>query len=161
MWKTLAQDFTDCDVINRGFGGCEIADCTNYTDRIVVPCRPRLIVLRAGVNDIAAGKTPEQVRDDFRAFVVKVRAKLPKVRIAYLTINATPTRWANVQREIKANRLIEEYVRRGENLDYIDTFAATLGGDGKPRRDLYVRDGIHFNAAGYQILADAVRPHLK
>jgi len=54
--------------------------------------------LRAGGNDIAAGKTPEQVRDDFASFVEKVRAKLPNVRIAYMTINATPSRAKNVER---------------------------------------------------------------
>jgi len=77
MWKTLAQDFPEHKVLNRGFGGCQIADCTYYADRIVVPYNPRLIVLRAGGNDIAAGKSPEQVRGDFQAFVDKVRAKLP------------------------------------------------------------------------------------
>ena len=61
LWKTLAQDFPEYKVLNRGFGGCQIADCTYYADRIVVPYKPRLIVLRAGGNDIAAGKTSEQV----------------------------------------------------------------------------------------------------
>ena len=120
--------------------------------RIVIPYKPRLIVLRAGVNDIDASKTPEQVRDDFQAFVEKVRAKLPRVRIAYLTINATPARWANVEREKKANQLIKDYIGKGENLDYIDTFDATMGADGKPREELFIKDRLHFNAEGYKIL---------
>ena len=160
MWKTLAQDFPQYKVLNRGFGGCQIADCTYYADRIVVPYQPRLIVLRAGGNDIAAGKTPEQVCVDFQAFVDNVRAKLPKIRIAYMTINATPARWANVEREKKANRLIKECIVKGENLDYIDTFDATMGADGKPRKELFVRDRLHFNAEGYKILASEVHRHL-
>jgi len=160
MWKTLAQDFPEYKVLNRGFGGCQIADCTWYADRIVLPYHPRLIVLRAGGNDLAAGKTPEQVRDDFLAFVAKVRAKLPKTRIAYLTINATPSRWANVEREKKANQLIKDCVVKGDNLDYIDTFDATMGADGKPRVELFAKDRLHFNAEGYKILAARVRDHL-
>ena len=160
MWKTLAQDFPEYKVLNRGFGGCQIADCTWYADRIVIPYHPRLIVLRAGVNDIAAGKTPEQVRDDFLAFVAKVRAKLPKTRIAYLTINATPSRWANVEREKKANQLIKDCIAKGANLDYIDTFDATMGADGKPRVELFAKDRLHFNAEGYKILTARVRDHL-
>ena len=160
MWKTLAQDFPEYKVLNRGFGGCQIADCTLYADRIVVPYRPRLIVLRAGVNDIAAGKTPEQVRADFQAFVEKVRAKLPKTPIAFMAINATPARWANVAREKKANQLIKDYIVKGDNLDYIDTFDATMGADGRPRGDLFINDRLHFNAAGYKILATSVRGHL-
>ena len=160
-WKTLAQDFPEHPVINRGFGGSQIADSVFYADRIVIPYRPRLIVLRAGGNDIHAGKTPEQVAADFQAFVEQVRAKLPEVRIAYMTINATPSRWANVEREKQANQLIKEYIAAGKNLDYIDTFDATLGADGKPREELFVKDRLHFNDEGYKILAAIVRGHLK
>lgn len=159
-WKTLAQDFPEHQVINRGFGGSQIADSVYYADRIVIPYRPRLIVLRAGGNDIHAGKTPEQVAADFKAFVEKVRAKLPEVRIAYMTINATPSRWANVEREKKANLLIKQYVASGRNLVYIDTFDATLDAEGKPREDLFMPDRLHFNDEGYKILASLVRRHL-
>ena len=148
-------------MINRGFGGSQIADSVFYADRIVIPCRPRLIVLRAGGNDIHAGKTPEQVAADFRAFVEKVRAKLPDVRIAYMPINASPSRWANVEREKQANQLINEYIAAGKNLDYIDTFDATLGADGKPREELFVKDRLHFNDEGYKVLAAIVRKHLQ
>ncbi|MCU0875796.1 MAG: SGNH/GDSL hydrolase family protein [Pirellulaceae bacterium] len=160
-WKTLAQDFPEHAVINRGFGGSQIADSVCYADRIVIPCRPRLIVLRAGGNDIHAGKTPEQVAADFQAFVEQVRAKLSDVRIAYMTINATPSRWANVEREKQANQLIQAYIAAGKNLDYIDTWDATLGADGKPREELFVKDRLHFNDEGYKVLAAVVRKHLK
>ncbi|MBN1851090.1 MAG: hypothetical protein JW829_00140, partial [Pirellulales bacterium] len=160
-WETLAQDFPEHKVVNRGFGGCQIVDCTHYADRIVIPYNPRRIVLRAGGNDIHAGKTPEQVRDDFRAFVEKVRMGLPKVRIAYMTINATPARWANAEREKKANELIKDYIIQGENMDYIDAFDATMDDAGRPREELFVKDRLHFNAKGYKILASVVRSHLK
>jgi len=160
LWKTLAKDFPDYKVLNRGFGGCDIADCIYYADRIIIPYKPKLIILRAGGNDIAAGKTPEQVRDDFRAFVEKVRAKLPKVRIAYMTINATPSRIKNVAREKKANQLIKEYIDKGENLDYIDTYDATQDAAGKPRKNLFIKDQLHFNAEGYKILAKIVNDYL-
>jgi len=160
-WTTLAHDFPEYKVLNRGFGGCQIADCTYYADRIVIPYKPWLIVLRAGGNDIHAGKMPEQVCGDFQAFVEKVRAKLPEVRIAYMTINATPSRWASVEREKKTNQLIKDYIAKGENFDYIDTFVATMGADGKPRQELFVKDRLHFNAEGYKILSSVVQSHLK
>jgi lysophospholipase L1-like esterase len=160
LWKTLTKDFPDNKVINRGFGGCHVADCTYFADRIVIPYAPRLIVFRAGTNDIADGMTPEQVSSDFKAFVEKVRAKLPNVRIAYISINATPARWANVSRERKTNELIKDFIDHGKNLDYIDCTNISLGSDGKPRTDLFLADRLHFNAAGYKILASKVRPHL-
>src|SRR6266550_4287597 len=50
-WNSLADDFPGTKVINRGFGGSEIADSTVYVDRIVVPYRPKMVVLYAGDND--------------------------------------------------------------------------------------------------------------
>ena len=160
-WTTLAHDFPDRAVINRGFGGSEIADSVAFADRIVIPYRPKLIVLQAGGNDINAGKTPEQTAADFQAFVEKVRAKLPDVRIAFTSIHPCPTRWAQAEKEQEANRLIRKYVEAGKNLDYIDLWDQFLGPDGKPRKDLFVDDGLHNNAEGYKVRADAVRPHLK
>jgi len=78
FWKTLAQDFPDHPVINRGFGGSEIVDATHFAPRIVYPCEPRMIFLRAGGNDLWAGKTPEQVFADYKDFVATIHAKLPK-----------------------------------------------------------------------------------
>lgn len=160
-WKTLAEDFPGQAVINRGFGGSHMSDSVFYADRIVVPYRPRLSVLRAGGNDITAGKTPEQVAADFEAFVSKVRSKLPDVGIAYMPINATPARWANVERERRANLLIKERIAEGGNLDFIDTGNALLNPDGTPRADVFVQDRLHLNEAGYGILAGIVRRHLQ
>ena len=67
LWKTLAQDFPLHNVINRGFGGSQIVDSTHFAERIIFPYAPRMILLRAGGNDIHAGKSPELVFSDFRA----------------------------------------------------------------------------------------------
>ena len=47
-WQTLAADFPGQPVINRGFGGSQIADSTHFATRIIFPYHPRLIVFRAG-----------------------------------------------------------------------------------------------------------------
>src|SRR5205085_1500444 len=66
LWKTLAQDFPKQNVINRGFGGSEIVDATHFAERIIFPYRPAMIFLRAGGNDLFAGKSPEQVFSDYK-----------------------------------------------------------------------------------------------
>lgn len=163
MWKTLAQDFPEYKVINRGFGGSQIADSVYYADRIVIPYKPRLIVLRAGTNDIAAGKKPEQVAADYKAFVKKVREKLPQTRIVFMSLNPSPVRWANAEKEQKTNQLIRDYIaaHENENLDYIDSFTPMLGSDGKPRPELYAADRLHNTPEGYKLWVSLVKPHLK
>ena len=72
-WTSLAADFPEHKVINRGFGGCQLSDVIYYADRIIIPYKPRLVIVGAGNNDINAGKTPQQVFDDFKTLVEKIR----------------------------------------------------------------------------------------
>jgi lysophospholipase L1-like esterase len=131
-----------------------------FIDRIVIPYRPRLIVLQAGGNDINAGKPPERVLADFKAFVAKVRAELPETRIAFVSLNPAPVRREQAERQKAANQLIKDEILAGKNLDYIELWDQFLGPDGEPREDLFVEDRLHNNAAGYKIRAEVVRPHL-
>ena len=64
MWKT-ADYFTGFPIINRGFGGSHLSDVNFFINETVIKYKPRIIVLYAGDNDIAAGKTPMKVFNDF------------------------------------------------------------------------------------------------
>jgi lysophospholipase L1-like esterase len=92
MWKDLAADFPETKIINRGFGGSQIEDSTYFADRIIVPYQPRMIVLYAGDNDLASGKTPQQVFEAYKAFVSHLRSKLPNAKIAYISIKPSLAR---------------------------------------------------------------------
>jgi hypothetical protein len=77
LWLTLADDMKPLYVLNRGFGGSQIADVNQYAGRIVIPYRPRAVVLYAGENDLP-GKSPETVSGDFKRFVEIIHSRLPE-----------------------------------------------------------------------------------
>jgi lysophospholipase L1-like esterase len=160
IWKTLAQDFPGHKVINRGFGGSELSDAIYYFDRIVLPYKPKMIVLYAGSNDINARKTPETVMDDFKAFVRKVESALPDTKVAFVSINTSPSRWKDVEKVKQANRQIADFTAKNKKLIFIDTFPVLLDGEGKPRPELYIKDRLHLNAKGYAILTSIIAPYL-
>ncbi|MDH7504179.1 MAG: SGNH/GDSL hydrolase family protein [Verrucomicrobiota bacterium] len=159
LWKTLELDFPEHLVLNRGFGGCQLADVAHYADRIITPYRPSQVVIYAGGNDINAGKSPEIVFGDFVALVRKIRSHSPKTRISYISIAPNPARWAQVHKVRKANALIADYCRR-HRIDFVDVFPRMLGSDGRPRPELFVSDRLHMNATGYALWREAVRPFL-
>ncbi|MCE9526432.1 MAG: hypothetical protein K8R36_10295 [Planctomycetales bacterium] len=161
LWKTLEKDFPDHQVINRGFGGSQISDAIHFADRIVIPYKPKTILLQSGGNDINAGKSPEQVAEDYRLFVEKVRTKLPEVRILFLSLQPSPARWAQAEKQKKTNALIRKQIEAGKNMAYIDAYDAFLTADGKPREELFVADKLHHNEAGYKIRKTLVTPFLK
>ena len=141
MWTTLADDFPGVPVLNRGFGGSKIAHSTKYADRIVIPCNPKTIVFYAGDNDIAGGRSPEQVLADYKAFVEKIRAALPDTRILFISIKPSIARWKLVDQIREANRLVKAFSESSDKLGFIDIFPQMLGSDGKPRADFSARTG--------------------
>ena len=159
-WTTLAADFPHHRVLNRGFGGSQLADSVYFADRIVLPYEPRLVVLYAGGNDINAGKTPEQVFIAFQAFVEKLRAKSPSVEIACISIAGNPKRWAQVEQVKTTNALIEGYIKDKPGLKFINVFPRMLGDDGLPRPEIFVADQLHMNAEGYKLWTRIVLPFL-
>jgi lysophospholipase L1-like esterase len=158
LWD-LKTSFPDLKTINRGFGGSEMADSTRYVERIVVPYSPRVVVVYAGDNDIM-GIPSEQIVIAFERFVRAVHAKLPDTKILYIGIKPSLLRWGQVDRMRQANAMIRQFCERDDRLGFVDTDNAMLGWDEKPRKELYVADGLHLTAAGYQILTALVRPLL-
>jgi lysophospholipase L1-like esterase len=157
-WTTLARDFPGQQVINRGFGGSQIADSTALAERIIFPYAPRLIIFYAGDNDLALGRTPEQVAADYRAFVDKVHARLPNTTIAFLSIKPCPLRWHLHDQVIEANQKIKTIP--GDRLKFIDIYPLMLGANGKPKPEYFIWDGLHPSAACYRIWAQAIKPYL-
>jgi len=159
-WSTLAEDFPEQRVLNRGFGGSQLADAVFFVDRLVLPYQPSFIVLYSGGNDINAKKTPEQVFDFYCEFVTKVRAKQPETPIAYISIAGNPKRWSQVAEVIKANALIEAYTKQHPGLLFIDVFHQMLGVNGLPRPEIFSSDNLHMNAEGYKLWTQVVGPYL-
>jgi lysophospholipase L1-like esterase len=160
LWKNLAQTFPGQNVINRGFGGSELSDSVFFADRIVIPYKPKLIVLYAGDNDIAGGKKPERILADFKAFVGKVHTALPETRIAYIAIKPCPLREKFLPQVKATNRLIRDYTSTHDHLLFVDIFTPMLNAEGRPRADLCLKDGLHPNAQCYELWASLLRPIL-
>jgi lysophospholipase L1-like esterase len=160
MWPT-AESFPDSSVINRGFGGSQISDVNHFAERIVLKYSPRLVVFYAGDNDIESGKTPQHVFDDFQAFCKLVHGSLPDTRIIYLPIKPSIARWPKWPQMNDVNSRVLRLSQSEKRIIYVDTAAPMLGEDGKPRRELFLDDGLHLNAGGYALWTKTLRPILE
>lgn len=161
LWSSLAQDFRQLPVvINRGFGGSTMADCDYFARELVTRYRPRQVLVYAGDNDLAEGRTPAQVLENFVNFVKVVRSELPSARIAYISIKPSPARAALLPRVREANQLLASYVRNLENGEYIDIFTPMMNASGSPRAELYGTDHLHMNEKGYAVWQSVIAGHL-
>ena len=160
IWPDLQQDFPGHTVFKRGFGGSELSDAVAFADRIVTPYKPKLILLYEGDNDIAAGKSPERIFSDFKAFVHKVRAALPDTRIAYIAVKPCPSRKKFLPEVRATNRLIREYTEKHKDLSFIDIYTPMLNPDGSLRPELFQKDYLHMNKKGYAVWVSVITPLL-
>jgi lysophospholipase L1-like esterase len=161
LWDSLEEDFRALPVVTkRGFGGSRLSDCSDHMSKLVLPYKPRLVVVYAGENDLAEGATPQEVLASFVRFVEGVRKDLPETRIAYVSIKPSPSRAALIEQARAANALIEAYSASTPNLDYIDVFSKMLGADGQPRPELFVADMLHLNRAGYALWRNEISARL-
>jgi GDSL-like Lipase/Acylhydrolase family len=158
-WSAMAQDFRGIQVINRGFGGSEIDDSTAYADRILFPYHPRIVVLYAGDNDLAAGKSPDGVVAEYTNFVGVVHARLPQTRIIFVSIKPSLARWNLKDEIIETNRRIAAI--HGDHLAFVDVYSCMLDPDGKPRKDFLLSDGLHPSEECYRLWATLIRPYLR
>lgn len=159
LWD-LDASFPGRPILNRGFGGTQIPDSVRHVDRLVLRHKPATVIFYAGDNDLFAGRTPQQVDADFEAFVSCVHAVLPATRIAFIGIKPSLARWAIVDNVREANRLIRTRCDRDDRLGFVDVDGPMIGWDGKPRADLFVKDGLHLSPKGYALWNVLVAPFL-
>ena len=158
FWNTPVS-FPDLPVINRGFGGSMVADSVRYAERIVVPYKPKQVLLYAGGNDINAKKSPEQVFEDYKAFVAKVHGALPETKIWFMSLFPTVRRAADDDKVRALNALIVAHAKTDPRLGFIDV-ASALSPDGKANPDNLRKDGVHLSEKGYEIIVPIVRKTL-
>ena len=160
LWATR-ECFPEFVVINRGFGGSQISDVNYFAHRIVLPYRPKVIVFYAGDNDIAAGKSPKRVFDDFRKFVKLIHNRLPRTRIIFISIKPSPSHWSFWPLTKEANLMVKELSEKDGRVTFADIGTVLLGHDGKPNRQLYVNDNLHLNSKGYEAWTKLLRPMIE
>jgi len=162
LWSTLAADMAPIPIVNRGFGGSQLAHVIHFYDQTIVKYLPRAVVLYAGDNDLDAstGKTAEDVARDFGTLVATVHAYAPGARIYYLSIKPSKLRWARWPEMERANALIASHCKSDARLTYVDVATPLLGEDGQPRDDVYAFDGLHLSEVGYREWARVLRPIL-
>jgi lysophospholipase L1-like esterase len=160
LWSTLAEDFSGWPVINHGFGGCHLSDVAFYIDRLVVPFKPRAVVISAGVNDLHHGRTPQEVFESATAAVSRIQAALPGVPVVFASLLPAPSRTGELDRVREANRLVAGWVQNQAGVVFSDGTDLFQKPDGSLREDLYIEDRLHHTREAYRLRAERLRADL-
>jgi lysophospholipase L1-like esterase len=157
FWETLQQDMAPTGTLNYGFGGSTFPEVFYYAERTLLRHNPKTIVLYCE-NDLFGDrpKTPAQVLDDYVRLVQKIRQKLPKTQLFFISLKPSPARWRRWSESVETNRLIAEFIKKDKRHAYIDITEAMLK-NGRPDPLIFKSDSLHMNAEGYRRWTAVVR----
>lgn len=160
MWKHPENDFSNLNIINRGFGGSEIEDLIENFNRAISKYKPAKIVIYSGDNDIAAGKSAEKVFGDFCTLYGMIKAELPETKVIYISIKPSIARWNLWSEMLQANILIQAYLHENPRVWFVDIYSLMINSEGTPKQELFIEDGLHLSDEGYRLWTNIVRPYL-
>jgi lysophospholipase L1-like esterase len=158
--KSIKEDLAPLTIIPRGFGGSTIHDANHYIDRVVIPYKPRAILLYEGDNDVAGGYNMEEIVAKYREFVKRVHAALPEARIYVLSTKPSESRWKHWPATQQLNAELKKMCDGDPRLTFIDVATPMLDENGEVRKELFLGDKLHMNPEGYKLWTSVVRPVL-
>ena len=162
MWKDLQNAFPQHVVINRGFGGSSLPHVIDYADEIILPYKPKQVVIYCGENDFTNDTvTSKIVTDRFITLFNLLRKELPRTEILFVSMKPSPSRQRLMTEIDAANDEIRNFLQSKKRAAYVDIWDDMLDKNGEPRKELFLKDMLHMNAAGYAIWQKAIAPHLK
>lgn len=162
MWTTLDVDMSPIPVVNRGFGGSTLPEVTYYADRIILPHRPKIIVIYCGENDLANDHTKANLAlKSFKAFYSYMKQNLPETKVFFIAIKPSISRWHYWAKMKEANEKIENFIKSKDNYYFVDTASQMLDQSGTVLQDIFIKDNLHMNEKGYAIWTSVLKPILE
>jgi acetyl esterase/lipase/lysophospholipase L1-like esterase len=161
-WTDVQEYFPGYPIINRGFGGSTLPDVIRYAYDIILPYKPKQVLIYCGENDLASGDevTAAVVVQRFKTLYGIIRQNLPNATISFVSIKPSPVR-AHIQPKVKAaNREIQAWLKTQKNAQFIDIYDAMLDAKKNMREELYVGDRLHMKPEGYAIWKKIITPYL-
>ena len=158
-WSSLQSDMAPWVAHNRGINGATFNEILPRFANIKPGTpRPTAIILYAGENDLAAGRSLRAIIHDLASFLDMRSRLLGDVPVVVLSMKPSPGRWPLFPQQEILNDATTRLIPRMRNVHYADITTPLLK-DGK-MGDNYQPDNIHMNGSGYRIWAQVVRQRL-
>ena len=161
-WTDIQNYFPGYTILNRGFGGSTLLDVLRYEEDVIFKYDPKQIVIYCGENDLASSDTvtATMVADRFKNLFSEIRAVYPNVPVVFISLKPSPSRWRLKEKQIAANNMIEKYLKKQKNAEFVSVWNAMLDSDGKPKQEIFIEDNSHMNAKGYAIWQKKLQSYL-
>jgi lysophospholipase L1-like esterase len=159
-WSTLAADFPNLKVANRGIGGDITSGVLYRLQADVLSLKPAAVILLIGTNDLGDNQDPADVADNLKAILAAIKKFNPnlKVIVCKTMPRADGNAAAYSEKIQKLNSLVADYVKLEPNFAVCDTYSVFVDDQGRQIAADFNADHLHLNAAGYAVWKKALDP---
>jgi len=151
-----AELFNNRHVKNRGISGDRSGWLLDRLDPIVGG-HPKKLFLMIGVNDLAAGVSPDEIVANVARLIDRFQSESRWTKIyvqSILPVNGVDTKakpknhWKKGAEIIETNKLLETLCEGRKNVMYVDVYSALVDEKGMLDKQ-YTNDGLHLMGEGY------------
>ena len=162
FWKVLDSSFfNNPSYINRGISGQTTPQILLRFQQDVVNLKPAVVVIMAGINDIAQNTGPMTLEQSFNNIVsmvqLAVKNKIKVIVSSVLPANAFPWRpqIKPADQVIALNSMLQKYCK-SHALIYLNYYPHMVDNE-KGLDKKYSNDGVHPTLAGYLVMDPLVK----
>ncbi len=165
-WLSIRPDFfVNKPYVNRGISGQTTPQMLLRFRQDVINLKPSIVVILAGINDIAQNTGPstiEMIANNIISMVELAKANQINVIICSV-LPAFDFPWREglkpAEKVIKLNALLKAYSNKNK-LEYVDYYSAMVNDSNGLKKELG-EDGIHPNKDGYLIMEPILEKAIK
>lgn len=153
----LGESGKQC-VINRGFGSSCPEHQLYYYPRMVRPLEPKVLVYGSWGNGSAFGYSDEESWELAQRVIGYTLTDFPDAHIYLCSAFRTKgMSEEDIASRIKYSDVVKQFAEETPRCHYLDVFNY----EPLTHEDIYIEDGVHFNAKGYQAMACFFKEALK
>ncbi len=159
MWRNLQDQFPEDQIINTGFGGSQTSDLKHFLNELILDYNPSQVFIYEGDNDIFAKKRPNVIIETMQGIVHSLKARNPKIKIVLISAKPSISRWHLRGRYKRLNKRLNKLALNTPGVFYADVWTTMLHRR-KLKKDLFIEDGLHMNAKGYDLWYEVIKNYM-
>ena len=159
-WTDVQLRFPDHQVLNSGFGGSQAYNLLYFLDSLVLRYKPKQIFIYEGDNDIFEKKRPKEIISTIELIINKIKLVQPNAEIVLISTKPSISRWRLRGKYRRLNRKLESLTLTDRKLFYANVWDIMLDGR-KVKKDIFIEDGLHMNAKGYELWYQIIKNYIK
>lgn len=160
IWHDLQNRFPEHQIVNSGFGGSHASDLLFYLDDLILRYKPKKVFIYEGDNDIKAKKKPNGIIETTQQIIDGIRKNDPSTEIVLIAAKPSIARWKLKRKYKRLNRKFKKLAQEDGLLEYADVWKPMLDSR-KVKQDIFIEDGLHMNAKGYEIWFGVMKEYLQ